>query len=141
MGEGIAAAGVLAWLAALAVYDIRARRLPNWLTLPGAAMILSVAVALGRGGPAVLGALALFAVYLVVFLLAGIGAGDVKLAVGVGALTGAFGFDVWALAALAAPLLSAGWAAVAVVRRRGAMVPHGPSMCIATVAATTLAFG
>ncbi len=41
------------------------------------------------------------------------GAGDVKLAIGIGALTGAFGVDVWALAALGAPLLTAGWRCVA----------------------------
>ena len=58
------------------------------------------------------------------------GAGDVKLAIGVGALTGAFGFDVWVLAALAAPLLTAVWAVVAVIRRAGSTVPHGPSMCL-----------
>lgn len=139
MGAGIAGAVVLAWLVVLAAYDIRERRLPNWLTLPGAVVILSVATAVGRGLPALLGALALFVVYLVAHLLAGVGAGDVKLAVGVGALTAAFGFDVWALAALGAPLLSAGCAVVEVVRRRGSVVPHGPSMCIATLAATTLA--
>ena len=63
------------------------------------------------------------------------GAGDVKLAIGVGALTGAFGFDVWVLAALAAPLLTAVWAVVAVIRRAGSTVPHGPSMCLASAAA------
>ena len=67
------------------------------------------------------------------------GAGDVKLAIGVGALTGAFGFDVWVLAALAAPLLTAVWAVVAVIRRTGSAVPHGPSMCLASAAAVALA--
>ena len=47
------------------------------------------------------------------------GAGDVKLAIGIGALTGTFGVDVWALAALGAPLLTAVWAVVAVLRRSG----------------------
>ena len=27
---------VLAWLAVLSLFDIRVRRLPNWLTIPGA---------------------------------------------------------------------------------------------------------
>ena len=35
------------------------------------------------------------------------GAGDVKLALGLGALTGAFGPDVWLLGALGAPVLTA----------------------------------
>ncbi|HKH52801.1 MAG TPA: prepilin peptidase, partial [Mycobacterium sp.] len=55
------------------------------------------------------------------------------------ALTGTFGHDVWALAAVGAPLLTAGWAAVAFLRRSGRTVPHGPSMCLAAVGATALA--
>jgi leader peptidase (prepilin peptidase) / N-methyltransferase len=132
---------VLVWLVMLCVYDIRERRLPNALTLPGAAVILGVAAAAGRGMPALLGGVALFAVYLLVHLVApaAMGAGDVKLAIGVGGLTGAFGIDVWILAALAAPLLTAAWAIVAVARRAGVTVPHGPSMCLAAVAACALA--
>ena len=56
-------------LAALCVFDIRERRLPNWLTMPGAAVILATAAMHGRGGPAVLGAVALFAIYAVVHLV------------------------------------------------------------------------
>lgn len=140
MGAGVAGAAVLAWLAVLSLYDIRERRLPNCLTVPGAALILLTALAAGRGGTALLGAVALSATYLVVHLLApaGMGAGDVKLAVGVGGLAGAFGFDVWALAAIAAPLLTAVVACVALVRRAETTVPHGPSMCVATVAAVAL---
>ena len=117
MGAGVAGACVLAWLVVLSVYDIRERRLPNWLTMPGALVILAVAAVAGRGVPALLGAIGLAGLYLVVHLIspAAMGAGDVKLAVGVGGLTGAFGFDVWALAALIAPLLTGVMAAV--VRR------------------------
>jgi leader peptidase (prepilin peptidase)/N-methyltransferase len=141
MGAGVAGVCVLAWLAALSVYDVRERRLPNWLTLPGAAVILTIAAVHGRGMPAVLGAVALFGVYAVVHLVspAAMGAGDVKLAIGVGALTGTFGADVWLLAALGAPLLTAGWAVVMLLRRSERIVPHGPSMCLAAVAATALA--
>jgi leader peptidase (prepilin peptidase)/N-methyltransferase len=67
------------------------------------------------------------------------GAGDVKLALGLGALTGSFGADVWFLAALGAPLLTAAAAVVAVLRRTGPAVPHGPSMCLASVVAMSLA--
>jgi leader peptidase (prepilin peptidase)/N-methyltransferase len=141
MGVGVAGACVLAWLTALSVFDIRERRLPNWLTLPGAVVVLAVAAAAGRGVPAVLGAVGLAGLYLVVHLVApaAMGAGDVKLAVGVGALTGAFGYDVWVLAAVGAPLLTAIWALVALSRRSSSTVPHGPSMCIATLAASALA--
>jgi leader peptidase (prepilin peptidase)/N-methyltransferase len=141
MGAGVAGMCVLVWLVVLCVYDIRERRLPNLLTLPGAAAVLSVAAIMGRGVPALIGAAALLALYLVAHLAApaAMGGGDVKLAVGLGALTGSFGFDVWVLAALAAPVLTAVWAVVAIARGPGSTVPHGPSMCAATVAATALA--
>ncbi len=141
MGAGAAGACVLAWLTVLTVYDIRERRLPNWLTVPGAVVILAVAAGAGRGAPAALGAIGLGTLYLVVHLVAptAMGAGDVKLAAGVGGLTGSFGVDVWALAAVGAPLLTAIWAVVTVIRRSGSTVPHGPAMCIATLAAAALA--
>src|SRR5262245_838985 len=108
MGAGVALC-VLGWLAVLSVYDIRERRLPNRFTLPGAAAVLVVAIATGHGTQAALGGVTLFGVYLGVHLAApaALGAGDVKLALGVGALTGTFGADVWTLAAVSAPLLTA----------------------------------
>ena len=66
------------------------------------------------------------------------GAGDVKLALGLGALTGCFGVDVWLLAALAAPLLTA---AIGIVARIGwsvKAVAHGPSMCLASAVVLVL---
>jgi len=141
MGAGVAGVCVLVWLAALSVYDVRVRRLPNWLTMPGAAVILTMAAIHGRGVPAVVGAVALFAVYAVVHLVSptAMGAGDVKLALGIGALTAAFGSDVWLLAAVGAPLLTTGVAIVMLIRRSEHTVPHGPSMCVAAVMATALA--
>ncbi len=122
---------------ALSGYDLRQRRLPNWLTLPGAATVLAAAVVTGRGMPALLGAVVLTATYLLVHLAAptAMGAGDVKLALGVGALTGCFGFDVWLLAALGAPLLTAVAGLIGRLGWSAATVPHGPSMCLASVAA------
>lgn len=132
-----AAAVVLAWMAVLSCYDIRQRRLPNALTLPGATVILVGAVLAGHGGPALAGAAALTAMYLVVHLIApgAMGAGDVKLAIGLGGLAGCFGVDGWFLAAIAAPLLTASIA----VACRAHVVPHGPSMAAATAAAAGLA--
>ena len=74
--------------------------------------------------------------YLVVHLLspAAMGAGDVKLALGLGALAGAFGADAWLWAALGAPMLTALWGLLS--RRR--VLPHGPAMCAATAAAVLL---
>jgi leader peptidase (prepilin peptidase) / N-methyltransferase len=141
MGAGVAGICVLAWLVTLSVYDIRERRLPNWLTMPGAVIIIAAAALHGRGVAAVVGTGALFAVYAVVHLVSprAMGAGDVKLAIGIGALTGTFAVDVWVLAALGAPLLTAGWAVVAAGLRAESTVPHGPSMCLAAAAAAALA--
>lgn len=131
---------LLVWLTALSVCDIREQRLPNVLTVPGALAVLAVATAAGRGWPAAAGAAALTAVYLLMHLAApsALGAGDVKLAVGLGAVTGWFGADVWLLAALAAPLLTALCGVVAACRGRRT-VPHGPSMCVASAVAVGLA--
>jgi leader peptidase (prepilin peptidase) / N-methyltransferase len=128
---------VLAWLAVLSGYDIRQRRLPNLLTLPGAAVILLGGALAGRGFSALAGAAALAGLYLLVHLVAptGMGAGDVKLAIGLGALAGCFGVEVWFVAALAAPLLTAACGVLRGLRT----VPHGPSMCAATAGAAGMA--
>ena len=140
MGAGAACVCVLAWFVGLSWYDVTQRRLPNWLTVPGGIAILAGAAAVGHGAPAVAGATSLFAVYLALHLVApaAMGAGDVKLAVGIGALTGAFGVDVWAVAALGAPLVTALIAVLVRIGRSGSTVPHGPSMCAAAAAALGL---
>ena len=127
----------LLWMVLLSIYDVRQRRLPNTLTLPGAVLIVIGAYVAGHGTASLAGATALFAVYLLVHVVSptAMGAGDVKLAIGLGALTGCFGGDVWFLAALGAPLLTA---VVAVLRRSGPSVPHGPSMCLASAIAVAL---
>ncbi|KZS56376.1 prepilin peptidase [Mycobacterium ostraviense] len=140
---GTLAAAVALWMAVLCGYDVRERRLPNALTVPGAAVILLGALVAGRGVPALAGAAALAGVYLLVHLVtpAAMGAGDIKLAVGVGGLTGCFGADVWFLAALAAPLLTAVCGLVARIiggADSAATLPHGPSMCLATAGALAL---
>jgi leader peptidase (prepilin peptidase) / N-methyltransferase len=131
----------LLWMVALARYDIRQRRLPNRLTLPGFAVIMLVAASSGHGRAAALGAGLLAVVYLLVHLAgpAAMGAGDVKLALGLGALTGCFGADVWLLAAIGAPLLTALIGIVARLGWSATTVPHGPSMCAASAAALGLA--
>jgi leader peptidase (prepilin peptidase)/N-methyltransferase len=131
----------LLWMGALTVYDIRQGRLPNWLTLPGFAVIMLVAISSGRGEGAALGAGALATVYLLTHAAspAGMGAGDVKLALGLGALTGCFGPAVWLIAAIGAPVLTAMWGIVARIRRGLAAVPHGPAMCLTSAGAVALA--
>ena len=140
----LAGVAVAVWAAVLSAFDLRQRRLPNLITLTGAVVILLGAVLCGRGLPAVLGAAALGGLYLVVHLAdpAALGGGDVKLALALGALTGAFGAPVWVLAALGAPVLTAITGTAVLVLRRGRTglaVPHGPSMCLASLAAAALA--
>jgi leader peptidase (prepilin peptidase)/N-methyltransferase len=136
---GIVVIGI--WMVVLSGYDLRERRLPNWLTLPGAVVIVTAACVDGRGTAAVLGAGALFGCYLLVHLLNpnAMGGGDVKLALGLGALTGMFGVDVWVLGSLGAPVLTVGYAVVALLCRRDKTVPHGQSMCLSSAAAVALA--
>lgn len=128
---------VLVWAAALCVIDLRERRLPNALTLSGAAVILLFCAACGRGWPALLGASALGGLYLAVHLAdpSAMGGGDVKLAVALGGLTGALGAPVWVLGALGAALLTALCGTVAILRGRRGALPHGPSMCVASLIA------
>jgi len=141
VARAVCCAAVLVWAVTLSIIDIRYRRLPNALTLTGAAVIVGAATACGRGAPALLGALALGGVYLLVHLAgpSGLGGGDVKLAVALGALTGAVGSPVWVLAALGAPILTVITGTVSLVRHRSSVVPHGPSMCAASVIAAALA--
>lgn len=134
-------ASALLWMGMLTSYDIRQRRLPNWLTLPGFAVIMLLAICSGRGPAAALGAGLLATTYLLVHAVApaAMGAGDVKLALGLGALTGCFGGDVWLLAAIGAPLLTAVIGGVARLGWSIRTLPHGPSMCAASAAALGLA--
>ena len=86
---------------------------------------------------ALIGGLLLFVPYLLVHLVSprALGAGDVKLAFGLGAATALAGASAWVLAALLAPLLTAFVGVVALAMRRSSVVAHGPGMCAASVLA------
>ncbi|MFF9125798.1 prepilin peptidase [Streptomyces sp. NPDC014889] len=113
----------------LAVVDFRVRRLPDVLTLPlaGAALALLGLAALvpghaGHWPTALQGAFALGAGYFVLFLVnpAGMGFGDVKLALGAGAVLGWYGWPVVLLGTFAGFLFGALYGgALVVVRRAG----------------------
>ncbi|MFR0359010.1 prepilin peptidase [Streptomyces sediminimaris] len=113
----------------LAVVDLRVRRLPDVLTLPLAAaalVLLGVAALLpehaGDWLTALYGALALGGAFFVLFLInpGGMGFGDVKLALGLGAALGWYGWPTLVLGAFAAFLLGALYGgALVVVRRAG----------------------
>lgn len=75
---------------AAAIWDIRTRRIPNWLTVTGIALGLVLSWFLDVPGIwASLKGLGLaFAIYFFLYLLRGMGAGDVKLMAAVGATVG-----------------------------------------------------
>ncbi|MBS9372488.1 prepilin peptidase [Rhodococcus sp. B50] len=134
------------WCVCLSTVDVLVRRLPNVLTLGGAGAILGVAAATGHGRAAFAGALLLAAPLLITHLVVprSLGAGDVKLALGLGAVTGLAGPGAVILVALLPPVLTAGAALFlrlrAIVRGGGEatpqVLPHGPSMCAAAVLAS-----
>uniref|UniRef100_UPI00245491B8 A24 family peptidase n=1 Tax=Nocardia cyriacigeorgica TaxID=135487 RepID=UPI00245491B8 len=128
--EIFALIALAAWCMALSVSDIRSRRLPDLLTGPGAAVVFAYAGCTGRLAAALAGAALLAVPYLIVHVVtpAAFGAGDVKLAIGLGAAAGMCGGRVWVWAAIGAPLLTAvaGIAALAMsLRERGG--PENPA--------------
>ena len=138
--------------AALAVIDARTHRLPNALVFPltwATAVLLAVA-ALGTGdwpalGRAALGALAFFALYQVLYLIApsgGIGYGDVKLALSLGALLTWHSWTILLVGVFAAHLVAGVVAIVLLLGRRAGWktgIAFGPYMLLGTVVGLTWA--
>ncbi|MFF4141519.1 prepilin peptidase [Streptomyces sp. NPDC001698] len=124
----------------LALVDHRVHRLPDVLTLPLAAAtvaLLGAAAALpgaaGSWPTALLGGLALGAAYFVLFLVnpAGMGFGDVKLALALGVALGWYGWPVLVVGAFAGLLYGAGYGLGLVVLRRAdrkSAIALGPFM-------------
>ncbi len=74
-----------------AVFDFRFRRIPNWLVLAGLVLGLGVNAALFQWAglrASLLGLATGFAVYFPMYLLRGMGAGDVKLMAAIGSIVG-----------------------------------------------------
>ncbi|TVT09665.1 prepilin peptidase [Amycolatopsis bartoniae] len=121
----------------LCAADFRYRRLPDALTLPAypifAAAITTAAVA-GPGPQLAVRALVAASffggLHLLVHALSrrSLGAGDVKLA---GALGGVLGAASWGALGVAAVLAAVVTAALALTRRWGRGVPHGPGLLAA----------
>jgi prepilin peptidase CpaA len=97
-----------------AVTDVRTRRIPNWLTYTGVAMAVSAKVVLlGWSGlaDASAGVLVAGGIFCILFLLDGMGGGDVKLMAAVGAWSG----SEYAVPILIATAVSGGFLALAYI--------------------------
>ncbi|MCK8681585.1 prepilin peptidase, partial [Streptomyces lichenis] len=137
---------LVAWLAAvpvavlLASVDLAVHRLPDRLTLPlaaGLAALLGGAALLpghaGSWSGALLGGLVLGTGYAVLFLLnpAGLGFGDVKLALALGTALGWYGWPVLFAGTFAGFLLGAVYGLTLIALRRAdrkSAIPFGPFM-------------
>ncbi|MFF4700486.1 prepilin peptidase [Streptomyces chattanoogensis] len=130
----------------LALVDLTVHRLPDVLTLPLAGVMVGLlgAAALlpgshGSWTTAVAGSLALTAVYFVLFLISpsGMGLGDVKLALSLGAVLGWYGWPVLALGTLLAFGCGALYAGALLVLRRAnrrSAMAFGPFMLLGALA-------
>lgn len=126
---------------ALAVVDIRTRRLPDAITLPsyplGLALLGGAAPFVAQGWTrfvyAVIGLAVLYVCYLMLFLIypRGMGFGDVKLAGILGLYLGWLGLDVLFVGAFLGFLLGGAYGLVAVLAGRATRktaIPFGPFM-------------
>ena len=101
-----------------AIFDLRQRRVPNWITLPGVVIGVALNTFLYEmpGLWTSLKGLGLaFAIYFTLYLLRGMGAGDVKLMAAIGAAVGPVNW----LIVLFLTAIFGGLAAIAVVAVRG----------------------
>lgn len=111
-------AALAALVLAAAVYDVRYRRIPNWLIATGFVTGLALNAAffsLAGLKSACLGAALALAVNFPLFALRATGAGDVKLFVAVGAFTGPFN---WILLFVLTALLGGAFALILVLYKR-----------------------
>lgn len=134
----------------LALVDLAEKRLPNAVLFPVlgviAVLLVPASWAAGTWWPlawAALGALAMFAIYLLLALVSpsSMGMGDVKLALVIGLLAGWFGFDAWLIALFAAFAVGGLAALVALALRRATLrssIPFGPSMLAGALLAALL---
>lgn len=141
----------LAWLGLLgvplALTDLTVRRLPSPLTSAAAAGVLALlavtAVMNRQPGPLIragIGAAVLGSFYLAVHLIrpGGLGAGDARLAVSLGAVLAWHGWTALIGGTLAAFMLAAAWGGTLITLRRAnrkTAIPFGPCMMVGALAA------
>lgn len=119
-------------LGAIAVFeDLRRRQIPNWLTgagvmaglLCGAAKSGWVGLGMAAGGAA-----AGFLLFLIFYLMGGMGAGDIKLLSAFGALLGPSGTIIAGLLAAVAGAVFAG--AILLLKPRTRAIPYAPAIVV-----------
>jgi leader peptidase (prepilin peptidase)/N-methyltransferase len=141
-GRALGAAFLLCVVAALAIVDLEERRIPNRIVLPATAAVLIAQIALNpRGTPGLIGislAAGLFFCLPMLISPGGMGMGDVKLAVFLGAALGQAVVLAIAVAVLASFLV-----AVALLARDGAAarksaIAYGPFLALGAVVAIFL---
>jgi leader peptidase (prepilin peptidase) / N-methyltransferase len=150
-GELAALAWWLGWAVPLAFVDAAVHRLPDRLSYPSAAgtqALLGVAALTGAGatpwlraGAAGLGLALFFAATTLLLGRRGFGLGDAKLALGVGALLGWYGWSALLVGLVLALALSALVSVGLLVARRvrwSSHIPFGPFLILGTAAAVVL---
>ena len=126
-------------LAAAVAHDLRARRIPNLLTLPACLGFLVLRLALSGADGLISGLAGLglgLALMLPAYGLGVMGGGDVKLAGLVGLVLGWHGWTALVVGAAAAFVLGAGYALGLVLLRRATRATHiafGPWMIVGAV--------
>lgn len=102
-----------------AVWDLRSRRIPNWLTMTGLALGAVMQTYQGTWREAVFGFLLATVIYLPLWLAGGRGGGDLKLMAALGVLLGPTGWiQLFVLTAVIGGL----WALMLVIAKRRFLV-------------------
>ncbi len=110
---------LLVLLLAAAVFDVLYRRIPNWLTVSGVVVGIAINTAIGPPVAGLVFSLAglgvAFGIYVALYALRAMGAGDVKLMAAVGALVG---WERWFGIFFVTALIGGVMALILVVARR-----------------------
>ena len=126
---------LLVWVGAVALWDIRTRRIPNSLILVGLILGLVLAIFKGDFVTAISGAGLALTLGIIPFALRALGGGDVKAAIVVGLFVGPIGIiKVVLITAICSGLYAAGWWSIQKYYRSKApsSVPVGLPLCLAT---------
>lgn len=136
----LAAAAVM-----LSIVEFVERRLPNIVVFPLAGLVTVLLLlaswtrgSLGDAIGVIAGAAGMFAVYFVLALISprGMGMGDVKLSLALGAAAGYLGLTAWLVALMGAFLIGAIVSIIGLISRKvrlSTLIPFGPSMFVGTL--------